>query len=57
MSITAEGIETAEQLELVRTSGCDYGQGYRFSKPVSAEAVETLLASGGFPFIRQSQAG
>lgn len=49
MSVTAEGIETARQLELVRASGCDHGQGYHFSKPVSAAVVETLVSAPGFP--------
>ena len=33
MSITAEGIETAEQLDIVRAEGCSEMQGYFFSKP------------------------
>ena len=36
-SITAEGIETAEMAEALREIGCDYFQGYFFSKPVSME--------------------
>ena len=31
---TAEGVETVEQLELVRTAGCQLAQGYLFSRPV-----------------------
>lgn len=32
-----EGVETKENEELIRSFGCDYGQGYYYSKPVSAE--------------------
>jgi diguanylate cyclase (GGDEF)-like protein len=46
LSVIAEGIETAGHLARLRELGCDYGQGYLFSKPVDAAAIETLLASG-----------
>ena len=39
----AEGIETAEQRDLLIAAGCDYGQGFLFSKPVPSEEFETLL--------------
>ena len=39
----AEGIETQGQLQLLRDSGCDYGQGSLFSWPVSPEQFRTLL--------------
>lgn len=42
--IVAEGIETPEQLAILRQLGCAYGQGYLFSPPVDAEAAEALLA-------------
>ena len=41
--VIAEGIETAEQHALLLAAGCDYGQGYVFSKPVSAENFELML--------------
>ncbi len=44
MEIVAEGIETREQLEFLKTSGCDYGQGYLFSRPVPKEEIEALLS-------------
>jgi len=40
----AEGIETRNQLHTLQSEECDQGQGYLFSRPVSAEAVEELLA-------------
>jgi diguanylate cyclase (GGDEF)-like protein len=47
MATTAEGVETSEQLELVRTEGCTEIQGYVFSKPVPAGEVADLLARVG----------
>ncbi|WP_293266779.1 bifunctional diguanylate cyclase/phosphodiesterase [Neptunomonas sp.] len=41
--IIAEGIESQKQLELLRKLKCDIGQGYLFSKPVTAEEVSLLL--------------
>jgi EAL domain-containing protein (putative c-di-GMP-specific phosphodiesterase class I) len=46
LHVIAEGIETAGHLARLRELGCDYGQGYLFSKPVDAAAIEALLASG-----------
>jgi diguanylate cyclase (GGDEF)-like protein len=43
ISVTAEGVETAEQLAQLRALQCEYGQGYFFSKPVEGEAAETLI--------------
>ncbi len=43
MDIVAEGIETPEQLALLRQLGCDYGQGYLFAKPLTVEGIEQLL--------------
>lgn len=43
LKVLAEGIETKEQLEFLRNEGCDYYQGYYFSKPISAlEFIELL---------------
>ncbi|WP_314724291.1 EAL domain-containing protein [Enterocloster bolteae] len=39
----AEGIETIEQLELLRQYQCEYGQGYYFAKPMKVEAFLDLL--------------
>ena len=43
MKVIAEGIETTAQRDLLLQAGCDYGQGYLFSKPVSAEEFEKLF--------------
>jgi diguanylate cyclase (GGDEF)-like protein/PAS domain S-box-containing protein len=44
MNVIAEGVETREQLSRLSSLGCDYGQGYLFSRPVGAgQAVELLL--------------
>ncbi len=43
----AEGIETPAQAELVRTLGCELGQGFLFSRPVTADQVSRLVAAGG----------
>ena len=41
--IIAEGIETTEQMYLLQNFNCDEGQGYLFSKPVSARLITPLL--------------
>ncbi len=45
LSIVAEGIETDEQLRRLRSLGCDHGQGYLISRPVSAPDIGELLRS------------
>ena len=41
MDAIAEGIETSEQRDRLKALGCEYAQGYLFSKPLSVEDVET----------------
>lgn len=43
VSVVAEGVETAEQLEYLMSVGCDVFQGFLFSKPLSTEAFGELL--------------
>jgi EAL domain-containing protein (putative c-di-GMP-specific phosphodiesterase class I) len=42
----AEGVETADQQEILRELGCDLAQGYYVTKPLSREAMEELLVDG-----------
>ncbi len=46
MDVVAEGVETEEQLEILKEFNCDTVQGYLFSKPVPAEAFAALLRNG-----------
>lgn len=43
MDVIAEGVETEEQLQLLKQSGCDRYQGYLFSKPVPIDQFEALV--------------
>ncbi|PLX75272.1 MAG: GGDEF domain-containing protein [Azoarcus sp.] len=43
MKVVAEGVETAAQRDLLRSAGCDYAQGYLFSRPLDEEAFARLL--------------
>ena len=43
LNVIAEGVETAEQLAILRKLRCEYAQGYYFSRPVSADEAEALL--------------
>ena len=47
MTTTVEGVETKEQLELVRAEGCTEVQGYLFSKPQPASEVPRMLSRLG----------
>jgi hypothetical protein len=44
LSVTAEGIETFEQLARLRELGCNHGQGYLLSRPIPSPALAALLA-------------
>jgi diguanylate cyclase (GGDEF)-like protein len=43
--VIAEGVETAEHLAILRSLGCEYGQGYYFAKPLPPDEAGALLAS------------
>ena len=44
LKVVAEGIESIHQFHQLRILGCEYGQGYLFSKPLKVADVERLLA-------------
>ena len=44
ISVTAEGVETADQANALRELGCDTAQGYYFCPPAAADVIEPLLA-------------
>jgi diguanylate cyclase (GGDEF)-like protein/PAS domain S-box-containing protein len=46
ISTTAEGVETSDQLALLRSEGCNEVQGYLFSRPRPASEVEQMLSEG-----------
>jgi len=43
IKVIAEGIETEEHRDLLMVAGCDFGQGYLFSKPVPPDGFEKLF--------------
>ncbi|MFZ0734846.1 MAG: EAL domain-containing protein [Candidatus Sulfotelmatobacter sp.] len=45
LKVVAEGIEEAEQFEILKQFGCEMAQGYLFARPVDAAAAEHLLAA------------
>jgi diguanylate cyclase (GGDEF)-like protein len=42
LAVIAEGIETTEQLQWLQQLGCEFGQGYLFSKPLPASEIERI---------------
>jgi diguanylate cyclase (GGDEF)-like protein/PAS domain S-box-containing protein len=55
MKVTAEGVETRDQLAQVLSLDCDYCQGYYFAKPLNASDALTLLQED-LPWLEQLQA-
>lgn len=49
LKVVAEGVETKEQLSLLKKRGCDIGQGYLFSKPIPAEDMENIFLGKFIP--------
>ena len=47
MNVTAEGIETSEQLSQLTGLNCEQGQGYLLSRPLRSGAVTELLQATG----------
>lgn len=46
LDVVAEGVETRDQLELLKSQDCDVVQGYLFSKPIPAPEIPPLLSNG-----------
>ena len=44
MTIIAEGVETKEQVDMLKTMNCIYGQGYYFYRPLPVKDAERLLS-------------
>lgn len=51
ISTVAEGIETAEDVELMREMHCNYGQGYYYSRPIPAEEFTKTFLGELSPFV------
>lgn len=46
LSVIAEGVENAEQKEFLAQNGCDFIQGYYYSKPIPSDEMEKMLENG-----------
>ncbi len=51
LTVVAEGVETAGQLEFLRRAGCDIMQGFYFARPMPAEEITALLRSEREPAV------
>jgi diguanylate cyclase (GGDEF)-like protein/PAS domain S-box-containing protein len=49
LEAVAEGVERAEQADILRDLGCDGAQGYYFARPAPPEDIAVLLAAGTLP--------
>jgi diguanylate cyclase (GGDEF)-like protein/PAS domain S-box-containing protein len=55
LTVIAEGVETEEQLDFLRTHHCDQLQGFLLSRPLPAEAFQEFLARSGRPEVREER--
>lgn len=51
IKVIAEGIETRKQYSFLKSCGCEYGQGYLFSRPLEAAIVESRIQQEGWVWI------
>ncbi|HVG52618.1 MAG TPA: EAL domain-containing protein [Xanthobacteraceae bacterium] len=56
MTTTAEGVETEDQLRIIRDLGCDEMQGYLFSRPVPAEELAPFFSTAARASVKTSAA-
>ena len=54
VAVAAEGVETADQADMMRVAGCDQLQGWLFSRPVAAEDIAARVAKD-FPELSDSR--
>jgi EAL domain-containing protein (putative c-di-GMP-specific phosphodiesterase class I) len=47
LATIAEGVETMRQVEILQALGCPLGQGFLFSRPLTARAFADMLSNGG----------
>ena len=57
MKVTAEGIETMRQAEILRGLACDQFQGYLFGRPAPASGVTSAFASSGISRVPLANVG
>ena len=43
LKVIAEGVETEQQRDLLKEMGCDYAQGYLYSRPIPAHEFQAML--------------
>jgi EAL domain-containing protein (putative c-di-GMP-specific phosphodiesterase class I) len=56
LSITAEGVEHADQLSVLAAAGCSYMQGFLFHRPLTMEELIRLRGGPGVPLSAQKVA-
>jgi diguanylate cyclase (GGDEF)-like protein len=51
LKTVAEGVETAGVFEMLTSLGCDYGQGYLFSRPIDGAEIDRFLETAGMSVV------